>query len=522
MERGGIMKNNTWFQVTIIVLVAGFIMFFHLGDIPLLDPDEPVYAQTAREMLAANDFISPRIYGDFWYDKPPMYYWLVSGGFKLFGQNEFTARFPSAVLAVCGGLLVYFGGKSLMNQRAGFIAALVLCTSTEYFYLGKAAVTDMTLTFFLTATLLCYLQRKYYLAYIAAGLAVLTKGPIGIVFPGIIILLHLILTKDIHALKRIKIFRGGILAALVCVPWYLAMYHFHGMDFINTFLGFHNVTRFLQPEHSSGTLWYYYIPVLLVGFFPWTTFLVQSLWSSFRERHKEDGIIPFFFLIWAMIIFLFFSISQTKLVSYILPMFPPLALLVGKYTDKCITEGTPGVFRKAATIFTILAAALQGGLVFTAIKLIPELLPGAIAMGVILAMVIIGGWLAVNRKRNMEFISIVVSGMIAILVVVMTQLFPAMAPSFTVRNFTSTFQEHYDGKAPVYISKYFRPGFMYYIGNPNAELTSDKQLADLVSSDSGAMYFVMRKKDYLGLPPASRDQLQFLDAEADIALLRKN
>jgi 4-amino-4-deoxy-L-arabinose transferase-like glycosyltransferase len=521
MAYGGIMRK-TWIEVVIIILVAGFIMFFQLGELPLLDPDEPVYAQTAREMLATNDFISPRIYGDFWYDKPPMYYWLVSGSFKLLGQNEFTARFPSAFLAVCGGLLVYFGGKSLMNQRAGFIAALVLSTSIEYFYLGKAAVTDMTLTFFLTATLLCYLQRKYYLAYIAAGLAVLTKGPIGIVFPGMIVLLHLLLTKNLQAVKHIKVISGGFLVVLVSLPWYLAMYHFHGMDFINTFLGFHNITRFLEPEHSAGALWYYYIPVLLVGFFPWAMFLVQSLWSSFRNRNQREGNIPFFFFIWAMVVFVFFSISQTKLVSYILPMYPPLALLVGRYIDQCIAEGTPGIFKKPAMILTFLIIALQALIVFAAAKSMPSLLPGALVTGVVFAVMVGGIWLSSSRKSNMEFISVVVAGMMAFVIVLMTHLFPAVAPSFTVKNFTPKFQEHYDGKAPVYIAKFYRPGFTYYVGNPGIELASNKQLVDLVTKDSEAMYFVIRKKDYLGLPAAERDKLQFLDNEDNIVLLRKN
>jgi 4-amino-4-deoxy-L-arabinose transferase-like glycosyltransferase len=473
-------------------------------------------------MLAAHDFVSPRIYGDFWYDKPPMYYWLVSGSFKLLGQSEFTARFPSAVLAVCGGLLVYFGGKSLMNQRAGFISALVLSTSIEYFYLGKAAVTDMTLTFFLTAALLCYLQRKYYLAYIAAGMAVLTKGPIGIVFPGMIVLLHLILTKKLQTVKHMKVISGGFLVALVSLPWYIAMYHFHGMDFINTFFGFHNVTRFLQPEHSTGVLWYYYIPVLLVGFFPWTMFLAQSLWSSFRNRNQPDGDIPFFFFIWAMIVFVFFSISQTKLISYILPMYPALALLVGKYIDQCIAGGISGLFKKPAMILTFFIVAFQALIVFVVIKEMPALLPGAVITGVVFAAVVGGTWLTIYYKRNMEFIGVVVAGMMAFVVILMICLFPAAAPYFTVKNFTPKFQEHYDGSAPVYIAKFYRPGFTYYVGNPGIELAGNKQFVDLLTKDCDSMYFVVRKKDYLGLPAAERDQLRLLDQEEDVLLLRKN
>ena len=160
----------------LVALIATIIIFFNLGSIPLLDPDEPVYAETAQEMLQFNDFVSPRIYGEYWYDKPPMYYWLVAGAFQLFGVSEFSARFPSALLGVVCVLAVYSSGSRLFNRQAGMAGALVLVTSIEYFYLGKAAVTDITLCLCLTVSLLAFIEKKYYLFYIFAGLATVTKG----------------------------------------------------------------------------------------------------------------------------------------------------------------------------------------------------------------------------------------------------------------------------------------------------------------------------------------------------------
>ena len=119
-----------------ILVVALFIMFFQLGSYPLLDPDEPVYAQTPREMLAAGDLLSPRIYGDYWYDKPPMYYWLVAGSAKIFGMGEFAARFPSALFAVTGALFLFGSISRLFNVRIGFFSALVMLTSLEYYYVS--------------------------------------------------------------------------------------------------------------------------------------------------------------------------------------------------------------------------------------------------------------------------------------------------------------------------------------------------------------------------------------------------
>ncbi len=515
------MKKNIIFDIAVIIVVAGFIMFFKLGVLPLLDPDEPVYAQTAREMLAAHDFISPRIYGDFWYDKPPLFYWSIMGSFKLFGQTEFAARFPSALLAVCCALLVYFCGKSLFTRRTGLLSALVLSTSLEYFYLGKAAVTDMTLTFFLTAALLSYLRQKYYFAYATVGMAVLTKGPVGIVLPVVTIFLQLILTHNLKALKELKIFSGGLLALIVFLPWYLMMYYAHGMDFVHTFLGFHNITRFLQPEHPAGTLWYYYLPVLLIGFFPWTMFVVQSVAAALQTSKQRHGNILLFLVIWAAVVLAFFTASQTKLISYILPLYPPLALLVGWYIDRCITTGLPGVFKTPAVLLTLLMIVIETGLVLTARNFAPALFPGIVATGVVFAAILAATWFTLQRGSLREFVGILITGMMAIVFVLMTQLFPAAAPLFSVKNFATEFNEHYDGQTPVYIIKSFRPGFMYYTGNAGVLMTTDKEFTDLVMSNDGRAYFVIKTEAYWELTPSEQSKLQIVTSQTTLALVLK-
>lgn len=190
----------------------------------------------------------------------------------------------------------------------------------------------MTLLFTLTVCLLAFLAKKYYLFYIFAGLATVTKGPIGLIFPGTIVFLYFLTTGRWSQLRSMHLPLGLLLYVVVAVPWYGAMYMLHGMDFINTFLGFHNITRFTSPEHPEGVLWYYFIPVLIVGFFPWIAVLLQAVWSSLRNSGRDFSSLVFL-NIWAVFIFIFFSISQTKLVSYILPMFPPIAMIVGWYID---------------------------------------------------------------------------------------------------------------------------------------------------------------------------------------------
>lgn len=508
--------RKLWINIAIILCVSWLITFFYLGNLPLFDPDEPVYAETALEMLQNQDFISPRIYGQFWYDKPPMYYWLVAGAFKVFGVGEFAARFPSALLSALGSVMLYLAGRKLFNDRAGLLSALVLATSLEYFYLSKASVTDITLTFFLTGALLAFLLRKNYLFYACTALAVVTKGPIGVVFCGAIVGLYLLLTGNVRLLKRMKLFSGGVLFSAIAVPWYWIMYHYHGMDFINTFLGFHNVTRFLQPEHQTGTLWYYYIPVLIIGFFPWTAFLTQAFIGGLRNKGQERNH-TLFLVIWISVVFLFFTLSQTKLVSYILPMYPPLALLVGWYFDKAWTEKRSSVLKWSSIILAILVVALEAGLFKAGGALAAQLVPQVKVTAIILLLLVASvWWLSYRINFRGVFVANVI-GMIFFTAFLITQMLPVLAPGLAVKDLVNDFKQYYDGQSPVYVAQFYRPGFMFYSGMPGIELKSD-ELQKAVQDNAGKSYFIAQKKYYENLPPSIQGKLKLLAVVEDKAL----
>lgn len=505
--------KNGWLHTAIIIGIVGILMFSYLGSQPLMDPDEPVYAQTAREMLQSHDFISPRIYGEFWYDKPPMYYWLVAAAFKVFGGGEFAARFPSAFFAVGGTLLVYLSGRKLFNERAGLLAALVLGTSLEYFYLGNAAVTDMTLTFFLLAALLSFLHRKYYLLYSFAALGVVTKGPVALFFCAVIISGYLIVTSTMATVKQMKAGTGILLFAAIVLPWYAAMYWFHGMDFINTFLGFHNVTRFLEPEHSSGKLWYYYIPVVILGFFPWTAFLVQACYAGWKERGQERKTCIFLF-IWTVTVFGFFSLSQTKLISYILPMYPPLAMLVGYYFDKAWTEGQYRVLKVSAIAFGGVTAILIAGLSYAGAVVSAELIfPVRIIAGMLTLLAAVILYYSFRHNFGNVFITYV-AGIVVFTAFLMLHALPVITPAVSVRPIAAEFKQQYDGQAPVYIAKFYRPGFMYYSGMAGIELNVD-ELAAAVLDKPDKAYFIVQKEKYDKLAPDIQSKLRVLAAQED-------
>ena len=510
--------RKIWFNILLILFVAGVIIFPHLASLPLFDPDEPVYAETALEMIQSQDFISPRIYGEFWYDKPPMYYWLVAGAFKMFGVGEFAARFPSALLAVIGVVVVYLSGRKLFNDRVGLLSALILTTSLEYFYLSNAAVTDMTLTFFLTVALLSFLHRRYYMFYGWTALAVVTKGPIGIVLCGAIVGIYLVLTGNLGLLKRMKLFRGTVLFAVIALPWYLVMYYYHGMPFVDTFLGFHNVTRFLQPEHSSGVIWYYYIPVLILGFFPWTPFMVQAYCAALREKghNRKHGI---FLAIWTSVVFLFFTLSQTKLVSYILPMYPPLAMLVGWYFDKVWREKDYRALKWFTGSLTVLAIVLEMGLLCSGKEVTTQLLLPVQVLAILFVVVLALVWWMSYRQNFRGAFCINIVGMFAFITLLMTQIFPAVIPVFSAKGVVREFQQQYDGESPVYVAAFYRPSFIFYSGLSSSEIKLPDTLAIELDKTIGKEYFLVKKKDYDKLPAALQNKVRVLLTQEDKILL---
>ena len=276
------MSKKYWFGLGV---VAFLLLFFCNGSLLVTDSVESNYALTAKEMVLSGDWVSPRIYGHYWYDKPIMFYWLTALGFKLFGFTEFAARFFPAVFGLLGLGLVCYGGYRLYNEKVGFYSGVLLLSSVEFFLISKSIITDAVLFFFFSATLLFfylgYSENRplfWYLMYASAGLAVLTKGPIGVLLPGLIITLFLLWQRDWRVLTRCKLVSGTALCALVAAPWYAAMYALHGSDFINTFFGVHNFLRATVSEHPRDNVWYYYLLVNALALFPWSALVPLCLW----------------------------------------------------------------------------------------------------------------------------------------------------------------------------------------------------------------------------------------------------
>ena len=334
-------------DLAVLIIMFGTAFFLFLGRLPLLDPDEGRYAEIPREMLELGDFITPHLDYVKYFEKPPLHYWLNALSFSLFGQNEFAARFPAALLGLCGILLVYHVGRKLFGRREGLYAALVLGTSIGYQVQARMNIIDMTLTFCMTASLGFILlamqdgeRRKglyYHLFYLFAALAVLAKGLIGIVLPGMIIFLFLLLTKRWKLVREMRLVTGIPLFFLVCAPWFILVSS-RNPEFAQFFFIREHFQRFLTNVHGRYKPPWFFIPVLLGCMIPWIFFLPEAG----KELWKGRNLQKIFLALWAAVIFVFFSLSNSKLVPYILPVFPAVALLIGcTLSDFIERDGKP-------------------------------------------------------------------------------------------------------------------------------------------------------------------------------------
>jgi 4-amino-4-deoxy-L-arabinose transferase-like glycosyltransferase len=330
--------NNFRKKHPYIFLSLLFLALYLLGNqlLAITDTAESNYAETAKEMVLSGNWISPQIYGHYWYDKPIFYYWELALSFKLFGFNEMAARLPAAILGVASVCFTYWFASRVWNERMGWLSAIILGSSLECWLLSKAVITDTTLFLFMSAAIAFFYlgyaeNRKYYYGcYIAAALAVLTKGPVGLVLPGLAALLFLAYRRDLKEMAHVHFFSGMLLFLVIAGSWYGLMYSIHGFDFILNFFGVHNFLRSTVPEHPSKNVWYFYVIVYFIGFAPWSfvaPWYLYKRWRahtlSFREADPSTQLL----IVYAATVCIFFEIVATKYTTYTFPALFALSIL---------------------------------------------------------------------------------------------------------------------------------------------------------------------------------------------------
>jgi 4-amino-4-deoxy-L-arabinose transferase-like glycosyltransferase len=365
-------------------LAIAFFYLFGLGILPLIGPDEPRYAEVAREMFARHDWITPTLGGHPWFEKPALLYWLMIASYQALGVNEYAARLGPAVCGLITAIFVFELGRTIertnvksAGQNAAHLgewSALVFLSSFGAIAFSRGASFDIVLTMTLTGALCCFFvwqitttnsrPRSWLLVafYSLVGLSLLAKGLVGIVLPAGIIAVYFAIRREWPKKSLLLSLLWGLpITLIVAAAWYGPMLHRHGWTFIDQFIVQHHFKRFLSNKYHHPQPIYFYVPVVLLMALPWTIALIAGFISSQRWswRGKSNiDLVRVFALAWVVVPLVFFSLSKSKIPGYVLPMLPAAALLIGERISCFLRTGQgQRVIRLTGVLIIIGAAA---------------------------------------------------------------------------------------------------------------------------------------------------------------------
>jgi 4-amino-4-deoxy-L-arabinose transferase-like glycosyltransferase len=330
----------------LLLVLCALLFFLGLGALGLTDRDEGSNAEAAREMVESGDWLTPTLNGTPRFAKPILIYWLIAGSYLVFGVSEFAARLPSALFGTLLVLMQYAFATRLLGPTVGFRAALMLLLNFEVLAIGRMVLTDMVLVFFTTLSIFSFFlamegegrsKRWYWGFYVGMALATLTKGPVGVLVPLLAVIPYLLFTRrSREVVVECRLPTGTALFLLIAAPWYAAMFLLHGAGYAASARG-DTLTRFFSVIGGHGGTILFYIPILLFGFFPWSGFLPSALVEALRERQDPERALQTLCAVWVLAVFMFFTLSSTRLPHYIAPLFPAAALLVAASWDRSLS-----------------------------------------------------------------------------------------------------------------------------------------------------------------------------------------
>lgn len=514
--------RQTLTDLLFMLIVCGVLFFFGTHSYRLIDIDEPHYAETAREMIELKSWVTPYFNYQLRFDKPALFYWLIILSYQVFGVTEFAARAVSGSLATLLTLALYFFGTYLVSRRVGLLAALISATSLMTVGLARMAITDMTLCVFIALTTLSlYLvsQSRHQnpkIWWLAAGffsaMACLTKGPVGIVIPGCVFLLYSVFRKEFRQNFLTPWFLSGLLTwFLFTFPWYYLTWLENGQIFIDALIH-HNMGRYTGRIIEHQYPWYFYFVVVLIGFLPWSVFLPASIrqrYAAAKSAQPDDKPaatnLAFFALVWFGFIFVFFSFAQTKLLTYIISLFPALALWMAVYLDRAAKNKTEWRWlSRSALVLAMAATIMTLGAAFQVKQLFPSDIHNIIrnpaytllnvGLCAILTAVLWGFRGFLRRGKVLPAVATVCVGLALFVVCGIYTWFPhikVVAKQNTLYNYTQKTQD-----APLATYQLIQPSLTFYAQRPVDTIEpGDKQaLIRLAASHPDGVYLVTSKK----------------------------
>ncbi len=461
-----------------LIFMFAVVWFCNLDYRSLVRPDEGRYAEIAREMAQTGDWITPRLNGIKYFEKPPLQYWMTAAAYKAFGEHEWTARLWAALTGFSGVLLVGFAGARLFSRRAGFYAATVLASSVLYALIGHINTLDMGVTFCLTLGLLAFLLAQrgdartretrlwMLLAWTAMGFGFLSKGLIGLALPVAAMFAYAMVHRDISFLKRLEPVAGIAIMLAITLPWIITV-SIANPEFAHFFFIHEHFQRFLTQVHHRTAPWWYFIPILIAGMLPWTVMLGPALNAAWKGDPVARPFKPRrFLLLYTAVIFTFFSVSQSKLPSYILPIFPALALVLGEWLARVRGRTL------AWLILPVAVLALAGSIASPLVADYPSekvpaalyalfskwILAGALTLLATSCVAIFFAW----RERIEAALVALGTGGLLLVQIIMTG-HETLSPSYSTAHLVGTISPLLDADTPFYSVRTYEHTLPFYI-----------------------------------------------------------
>ena len=496
--------------LSVLIAVCLILFFFRLGERALWDIDEGMHAATSKDMVLSGDWLTPQYNGEKFYDKPPLHNWLVAISFLIFGFTEFAARLPAALLGLGCVMATYVMGRNISGPLAGFLCAVVLATSAEYIVLSRVVVHDISLAFFITLALtLFYLGYKneryrklvFLFGYAAMGFSVLAKGPVGVLIPTMIIGLFLIFKRQLSYLKEMQVGWGIFVFLAVASPWYILI-SLKDPDYISYFFINQNLGSFFSQEARHPQPIYYYIPILMGGMFPWSTFLPFALIRALRERWTalEDGML--FALIWFGVIFIFFSLASSKLGTYILPLFPAASLLIGALWYDLLYDSTRGLFK--GIFYSYLPWVIIFPLALVYIFLYPPItlkvdsgidLNRVYYLTAWIVFCVFSSMVLVAKKKYKAFIGAIAGKVITVFFFTLLFLVPQIDPFRSGKGLAQKIDKLLAPKESLVFYDKERDSFLFYTNRMIVILETPQQLKEFMATDK-PVYCIFKRDDW--------------------------
>jgi len=342
------------------LLISCFLLYFiGLGSFPSIDPAEAYYVEAAREMVELNDWIVPYLNYQVYFSKPIITFWLIAASYKLFGISELASRLPFAMLSTAMVFAIYHCIGKLFTKRAGLFSALCLATAPLFLLVSRISPVDIAFGFCLELAILATamtLESKgkiwSYVIWAALALGLLTKGPATLILYGASVVLFLAwrrpsLYQSEEWLKQLNVIPGILLFLAIAIPWHWAVHQASDGLFLKVFFLYENFARFSGHTNMGKMSWWFYIPVILAGFLPWVVCTPFCFVDYFRKKEVPMQL----FLSFIATTFVIFSLSGTKLITYILPVIPMLSIIVGVFLDRYLDK--PQDYGKDVTIILI-------------------------------------------------------------------------------------------------------------------------------------------------------------------------